>query len=115
MGVSQGPKYMLQRVVNKWRFWNLTEPAKYGSGPIAIIKNAYAEQPTVFLSFILGSLGPAALIWGYYENERTGYLENHAYKKYYTVMRPDDERVAAFKAEWFENGIPPTTKVSTRM
>ena len=43
MGVTQGPKYMLQRVVPKWRLWNLNDPAKYGKGPIGLIKNAYGE------------------------------------------------------------------------
>ena len=47
MGVTQGPKYMLQKVVPKWRLWNLSDPAKYGKGPIGALKNAYGEVSVI--------------------------------------------------------------------
>jgi len=115
MGVTQGPKYMLQKVVPKWRLWNLSDPAKYGKGPIGALKNAYGEQPTVCLCLFLGLLGAGKMVWAYYENEKTGFLDNKAYKRYYTVMRPDDARIVKFQEDWFENGLPPTTSARARL
>jgi len=114
MGVTQGPRYMYQRLVPKWRLWKLSEPEKYGSGPIGLLKNAYGEQPTVCLAMFIGFLGVCKYINNYYENARTGCYDNRAYKRYYTVMRPDDERILKFRSEWFENGAPPTTAVRAR-
>ena len=31
--------------------------------------------------------GSVKMVWAYYENEKTGFLDNKAYKRYYTVMR----------------------------
>ena len=52
--MTQGPKYMLQKVVPKWRLWNLSDPAKYGKGPIGALKNAYGEVSVInILVFII--------------------------------------------------------------
>ena len=56
-GVTQGPKYMYQKVVPKYRMFRLNEPEKYGTGPINLLKNAYGEQPTVCLSMLIGLFG----------------------------------------------------------
>ena len=41
--MNQGPRYMLQRLVPKHRYNKLTEPEKYGSGPIGLLKNLWGE------------------------------------------------------------------------
>jgi hypothetical protein len=41
--MNQGPRYMLQRLVPKYRYNKVTEPEKYGSGPIGFLKNAWGE------------------------------------------------------------------------
>ncbi|XP_023345344.1 uncharacterized protein LOC111714466 [Eurytemora carolleeae] len=115
MSITQGPKYMYERLVPKWKAWRLSEPEKYGKGFIGLLKNAYGEQPTVCLCMLLFGVGTVRMGWIYYENEKTGLYENRAYKKFYTVMRPDDERILKFRSEWFENGAPPTTVATKKM
>jgi len=41
--MNQGPRYMLQRLVPKYRYNKLAEPEKYGSGIIGAIKNIWGE------------------------------------------------------------------------
>ena len=43
MSITQGPKYMYDRLVPKWKAWRLNEPEKYGKGFIGLLKNAYGE------------------------------------------------------------------------
>ena len=43
MSITQGPKYMYERLVPKWKAWRLSEPEKYGKGFIGLLKNAYGE------------------------------------------------------------------------
>ncbi len=46
--MNQGPRYMLQRLVPKHRYNKLTEPEKYGSGPIGLLKNLWGEVRDCF-------------------------------------------------------------------
>jgi len=110
MAITQGPRHMYQRLVPKWRLWKLSEPEKYGTGFVGMLKNAYGEQPSVCFCACLALIGVAKLVWNYNENEKNGTLTNLPYKKYYTVYRPEDERLLKLRSEWFENGVPPTTK-----
>jgi len=110
---TQTPRYMYQKLVPKWKFLKINEPEKYGKGPLGLIKNLYGEQPTVCFFFIFGACGIVKLVSAFYEDQKTGCFTNLPYKKYYTVMRPDDERMMKLREDWFVNGAPVITKVAT--
>jgi len=112
MSTTQGPKYMYQRLVPKWRALRLNDPEKYGTGPIGLLKNAYGEQPTVCFCMLFGLVGVIRFMFAYKEEVENHTYSNLPYKKHYIVMRPDDVRVKKLKAEWFENGVPPMTKTA---
>ena len=38
MTTTQGPKYMYERNIPKWRLWKLSEPEKYGRGIMGLLK-----------------------------------------------------------------------------
>ena len=38
MTTTQGPKYMYERNIPKWRLWKLSEPEKYGRGLMGLLK-----------------------------------------------------------------------------
>lgn len=86
----------------------MTRPKIRKRGPIGALKNAYGEQPTVCLCLFLGLLGAGRWSGRYYENEKTGFLDNKAYKRSYTVSRPDDARIVEVPGGVVRNGsLPP--------
>ena len=54
MTTTQGPKYMYERNIPKWRLWKLSEPEKYGRGLMGLLKvfcqsKFYYVQNVVYL------------------------------------------------------------------
>ena len=88
----------MKPLVEKWRFFKMSTPEKYGG---SYIKNAIAEIPEVlFFSFYaVGALGLVAKM--VYDQRKYEEFSNRPYKHYYTVMRPDDERVKRIQREYY--------------
>ena len=40
---TQNPQYMVKKLVPQWKFFKLTSPEKYGSGPVGMMKNLWGE------------------------------------------------------------------------
>merc|ERR1719357_1829163 len=92
-----------------WKFFKMTSPEKYGSGPIGLLKNFWGECSEVALGAGIFVFSSAMIYLAYVDDKKTGIHTNKPYKKYYTVYRPDDERIEKLKKEWFATGAPPMT------
>eukprot|EP00088_Acartia_fossae_P065531 TRINITY_DN8081_c0_g1_i10.p1 TRINITY_DN8081_c0_g1~~TRINITY_DN8081_c0_g1_i10.p1 ORF type:complete len:124 (-),score=9.73 TRINITY_DN8081_c0_g1_i10:316-687(-) len=90
---NQGPKYMYNRNIPKWRLWKLSDPEKYGRGVVNSLKNAYGEQPFVCLCAFVGFIGVVKGTIEWYDNEETGARDFVTYSRFLHVYRPDDPAV----------------------
>ncbi len=69
----------------------------------------FFQAPEVCLAAFIACIGMARMVYYFYEDKETGFYTNRPYKRYYTVMRPDDPKILKLRAEWYENGAPPMT------
>merc|ERR1712080_518174 len=113
MGSSQNPQSLIKKLVPTWRFFKMTSPEIYGTGPVGLLKNFWGECSSIAICAGIAAFSIVGLYCNYLEEKRTNYTTNEPYKRYYTVYRPDDPRIAKVKEEWFEKGAPPMT--SSRM
>jgi len=104
MSTNQGPKYMYDRNIPKWRFWNLSEPEKYGRGLMGLIKNAYGEQPMVFTTAVIALFSLGCIVKGINERLKDDNYNLKQYKRFYTIMRPDDPRISLENNQWLYRG-----------
>jgi len=113
MTTTQGPKYMYERNIPKWRLWKLSEPEKYGRGIMGLLKNAYGEQPlvctTIFIAAAACCYGIPILLDDIKNGTRTG---NKTYKRFYTVYRPDDPKISKENNQWLFKGKQATLTTS---
>ena len=93
---QQGP---VRPLLEKYRFWRAATPEKYGG---SYFKNMVAEAPELLVCFAY--IGTACyFFYGHYQADaKHGYLSSRPYKTYYTVMRPDDERVQKIRTEFYD-------------
>ena len=97
---------MVKKLVPQWKFFKLTSPEKYGSGPVGMLKNLWGEvnirtkaklrSATECILFqcsemvLCGGIAVFSVIGSYYKyvnDQETKSLTNKPYKDFYTVYR----------------------------
>jgi len=111
---TQNPQYMVKKLVPTWRWLKQASPEKYGSGPLGILKNFWAECPEVALTGMIATFSVIGLYYVLSGDKTDKKFTNKPYKDFYTVYRPDDPRIQKLRTEWFENGAPPMTSAKLK-
>ncbi len=95
--MKKGP---VKPLFQKWKWIRSADPTPYGN---SWMKEAWAEIPeVVFICGFALATTATACTYIYWKHTTTDYYSNKPYKMYYTVMRPDDSRVALIKADYYD-------------
>merc|ERR1719221_827674 len=59
---TQNPQYMVKKLVPQWKFFKLTSPEKYGSGPVGMMKTCGESAAKWFCAVVSQSSASSDLI-----------------------------------------------------